>query len=130
MLPAVQFAKPPAQVLWDTSIVIFALQNTGKRARLGNNAMLPKDTYKKFILTINVCYNFYLQSHWLLVLIFMYRFREIDVYMYNAYNIYCVNLWFFFEVLATNLDIAIKGLRLCLWELRYSLSVLLQYLNL
>ena len=96
MLPAVQFAKPPAQVLWDTSIVIFALQNTGKRARLGNNAMRPKDTYKKFILTINVCYNFYLQSHWLLVLIFMYRFREIDVYMYNAYNIYCVNLLFFF----------------------------------
>lgn len=53
-LPNVKYARTPGKVLWDTSIVIFSLQNTGKRARLGNQAMFPKDTYKKFILTINV----------------------------------------------------------------------------
>jgi len=54
-LPAVQYAKAPGKVLWESSIVIFSLQNVGKRVRLGNQAMLPKDAYKKFILTINVC---------------------------------------------------------------------------
>ncbi|KAF6027790.1 INTS8 [Bugula neritina] len=52
-LPAVQYAKAPGKVLWESSIVIFSLQNVGKRVRLGNQAMLPKDAYKKFILTIN-----------------------------------------------------------------------------
>ncbi|XP_067933552.1 integrator complex subunit 8-like [Watersipora subatra] len=52
-LPGVQHAKAPAKVLWDTSVYIFLQQNTGKRVRLGNQAMLPKETYKKFILTVN-----------------------------------------------------------------------------
>ena len=47
-------ARPPGKVLWDTTLVICSLQNTGKRARLGNQAMLPKDTFRKFLLTIKV----------------------------------------------------------------------------
>ena len=54
-LPAVKSAQSPGKVLWSTSVVIFSNQNTGKRVRLGNQAMFPKDTYRKFILTINVC---------------------------------------------------------------------------
>lgn len=53
-LPTVEYARDPGKVLWDTTVVIFALHNSGKRVRLGNLAMLPKDTYKRFILSINV----------------------------------------------------------------------------
>ena len=55
-LPDVETAKVPGRVLWDSSLVIFSVQNAGKskRARLGNQAMLSKDAYRRFLLTIKV----------------------------------------------------------------------------